>query len=112
MIYKILRPEEWQAFMATGNFTGSPVDLADGYIHFSTADQVSGTARKHFSTHDIVVLVAVDPQLLGAELRYEPSRGGTLFPHFYGTLTRAHIVWSKIITRAAGGTHEFEGLLG
>lgn len=111
MIYKILRQDEWQAFSATGEFSGAPVDLTDGYIHFSAADQVMETARKHFASVAELVLVAVDPAKLGSALKYEPSRGGALFPHYYATLTRAQIAWAKPLPLRTDGTHDFEGLL-
>ena len=85
-IYKICTAEEWRAAEAKGRFEGSEVDLADGYIHFSTAAQARETAAKHFAGREGLVLVAVDAGALGAELKWEPSRGGDLFPHLYGPL--------------------------
>lgn len=111
MIFKILRAAEWQSFAAAGEFRGAPVDLADGYIHFSTADQVAETARKHFSGLPDLILLAVDPATLGDALKYEVSRGGALFPHFYGSLTNAHIVWAKSLPLRDDGSHDFEGLV-
>lgn len=86
MIYKICTAAEWRDAAAQGVFTGSTVDVADGFIHFSTADQVGETARRHFAGQSDLVLVAVDPKTLGAALKWEPSRGGDLFPHLYGAL--------------------------
>ena len=111
MIYKILRANEWQAFASSGVFAGAPVDLADGYIHFSTADQVIETARKHFAGLADLVLVAIDPAHLGDALKYEVSRGGALFPHLYDRLTLAQIAWSKPLPIRADGAHDFVGLL-
>ena len=111
MIYKILRASEWQILSSSGEFHGAPVDLADGYIHFSTAEQVAETASKHFSALSDLMLVAVDPAQLGDELKYEVSRGGALFPHYYGTLMHAHVVWAKILPLRADGEHDFAGLL-
>lgn len=85
-VYKICSREEWDLAVATGRFHGAPVDLADGFIHFSTAAQVKETARRHFSGRDGLVLVSVDPDALGEALKWEPSRGGDLFPHLYGVL--------------------------
>src|SRR5499433_141807 len=85
-IYKICDATTWQAAERLGEFTGAPVDLADGYIHFSTAEQVAETAAKHFAGQRDLVLVAVDADTLGPALKWEPSRGGALFPHFYGTI--------------------------
>lgn len=85
-IYKICPAEEWAAAEQSGAFAGSAVDLADGFIHFSTAAQAVETARRHFAGQDGLVLVAVDAAKLGPELKWEPSRGGDLFPHLYGPL--------------------------
>ncbi len=86
LIYKILAREEWAAALAAGAFAGSPVDLADGFIHFSAADQVDETRARHFAGRTGLVLVAVEADTLGAALKWEPSRGGALFPHLYGPL--------------------------
>ncbi len=85
-IYKILDRAAWLAASALGTFAGSPVDLADGFIHFSTADQVQETARRHFRGVADLVLLEVDPDALGAPVTWEPSRGGALFPHLYGSM--------------------------
>jgi uncharacterized protein (DUF952 family) len=92
LIYKILRGPEWAAFDAAGETAGAPVDLADGYIHFSTAAQGAETAAKHFAGAEGLWLLAVETERLG-DLRWEPSRGGQLFPHLYGPLRREHVVW-------------------
>ena len=89
LIYKIFRRPEWDAFRAAGQTAGAPVDLADGYIHFSTAGQVAETAAKHFATESDLVLLAIDADRLGPALKWEPSRGGALFPHVYGVLPLA-----------------------
>ncbi|MCA3255871.1 MAG: DUF952 domain-containing protein [Alphaproteobacteria bacterium] len=89
MIYKILSRAEWDAAVAAGVFAGSAVDLKDGYIHFSTADQVRETAAKHFAGQTDLLLVALDPARLGPALKWEPSRGGALFPHLYAPLDPA-----------------------
>ena len=89
-IYKILPRPAWEAAVAEGAFSGAPADLADGYIHFSTAEQVAETAAKHFRGQTDLVLVAVDTDALGAALTWEPSRGGALFPHLYAPLDVAH----------------------
>ena len=86
LIYKICPRALWQEAERDGVFRGAPVDRADGYIHFSTAEQVRETAAKHFAGQDDLVLVAIDPEMLGRALRWEPSRGGALFPHLYGAL--------------------------
>ena len=101
-IYKILRGTEWAAFDAAGETRGAPVDLADGYIHLSTAAQAAETAAKHFAGEDGLWLLAVGTEGLG-DLRWEPSRGGQLFPHLYGTLRREHITWAKPLPLGAQG---------
>ena len=85
-IYKIVSRAAWQAAVQEGQFLGSAVDLADGYIHFSEADQLRETARKHFAGQADLVLVTVDADQLDPAPVWEPSRGGALFPHLYGPL--------------------------
>ncbi len=94
-IYKIAPANLWREAERTGAFTGAPVDLADGFIHFSTASQVRETAARHFAGQPDLVLVAVHVAALGSALRYEPSRGGALFPHLYGTLALSAVRWVK-----------------
>jgi uncharacterized protein (DUF952 family) len=86
VIYKLLATAEWHAAQAAGELRGGAADLADGYVHFSTAGQVVETARRHFAGVPGLTLLAVDPDVLGAALRWEPSRGGALFPHLYAPL--------------------------
>jgi len=85
-VYKLLDAGEWAQARAVGVFAGSAVDLADGYIHLSTAKQAPQTARLHFSGHEGLVLLRIEAEALGEALRWEPSRGGDLFPHLYGPL--------------------------
>ena len=89
LIYKILPRAAWDEAVAQGRFEGSPVDLHDGYIHFSTAAQAQETAARHFRGQAGLVVVAIEASSLGAALRWEPSRGGQLFPHLYGPLDPA-----------------------
>ena len=91
-IYKILRRDEWLDAQKTGTFTGSEIDRRDGYIHFSTAVQVLDTARLHFRGQSDLVALTVDSAALGSALAWEPSRGGALFPHLYGTLAAEQVV--------------------
>ncbi len=86
LIYHMCLREEWEIALRSGTYGGSSQDRADGFIHFSTAEQLPESARKHRKGQSGLVLLAVDPQVLGAALRWEPSRGGALFPHLYGTL--------------------------
>ncbi|MHA7875060.1 DUF952 domain-containing protein [Roseivivax sp.] len=92
LIYKILRAEEWAALEAEGETGGAPIDLADGYVHFSTAEQAAETAAKHFAGAEGLKLLAYDAESL-PELRWEPSRGGQLFPHLYAPLRRDQALW-------------------
>lgn len=110
-IYKICPRSLWDAAEATGRFEGAPVDLADGYIHFSTATQVEETAARHFRGQDDLVVVAIDPGALDPEaLRWEPSRGGHLFPHLYAALPLAAVAWVKPLLLGADGAHRFPEL--
>ena len=92
LIYKIFRRPEWDAFRTAGQTRGAPVDLADGFIHFSTAAQVVETAAKWFASDSDLVLVAFEANTLGPALKWEPSRGGALFPHIYGDLPMHAII--------------------
>ncbi|KAA2313958.1 DUF952 domain-containing protein [Pseudooceanicola sediminis] len=111
MIYKIFTTEQWQQLEAEGTTQGAPIDLSDGFIHFSTADQVAETASKHFAEQDALILAAVDPAPLGDALRWEESRGGALFPHLYAPLRHEDVVnhWPLALS---GGRHLFpDGIL-
>ena len=109
-IYKICPAELWREAERAGLFRGAPVDLEDGYIHFSTAAQVAETAAKHFAGQSDLLLVAVDDGSLGSALRYEPSRGGALFPHLYGPLPLTQVLWVKPLALSADGRHLFPEL--
>lgn len=109
-IYKIAPRPLWEAAEAAGKFVGAPIDLIDGYIHFSTADQVRETAAKHFHGQDDLVLVAIDPAQLGDQLLYEPSRGGQLFPHLYEPLELSAVLWVKPLPLGSDGAHVFSVL--
>ena len=106
-IYKIATSLQWTAARFSGRFEGAPVDLADGYIHFSTAAQVRETAAKHFAGQRDLVLVAVDAAKLGDALKWEPSRGGALFPHLYAPLGMDAVLWVKALRLAEDGSHVF-----
>lgn len=107
VIYKICPAELWRKAEAEGIFRGAGVDLADGFIHFSTADTVKDTAGRHFAGIADLVLVAFDDLALGQELRYEPARGGTLFPHLHGVLDPAVALWVKPLPLGKDGRHLF-----
>jgi uncharacterized protein (DUF952 family) len=86
LVYKLLGAEEWGEAVARGSYAGSPADARDGFIHLSTAEQLAETARRHFAGQAGLVLAAFEAGDLGEGLRWEPSRGGALFPHLYGPL--------------------------
>jgi uncharacterized protein (DUF952 family) len=111
LIYKILDAEVWRAAEARGVFEGAGVDLADGFIHFSTAAQAEETAARHFAGQDDLVLVAVEDDSLGDKLVYEISRGGALFPHLYAHLPTRLAKFATPLKRRADGAHDFAGLL-
>lgn len=110
LIFKIFRRSEWDDFRRAGQTAGAPVDLADGYIHLSTSVQVAETAERHFATESDLVLVAVNPDALGPALKWEPSRGGQLFPHLYRPMTLDDVVWDKSLPLGATGHIFPEGL--
>lgn len=98
VIYKICPRAAWQEAEAAGAYRGSADDRRDGFIHLSLASQVAGTAAKYFQGQADLVLVAVAASALGAALRYEPSRGGALFPHMYAELPVTAVRWVRDLT--------------
>lgn len=110
IVYKICDAIQWREAERAGRFDGAPVDLADGYIHFSAADQVAETAARHFAGRADLVLVAVDAGALGAALKWEPSRGDSLFPHLYAPLDLAAVAWTRPLPLGADGRHVFPDL--
>ncbi len=112
LIYKIFRAQEWEAVLEKGYTHGAPVDLADGFIHFSTAEQLAQTCAKHFAGEDGLVLVKVDGEDFGDALKWETSRGGALFPHLYKKLRLCDAIWHKPLPLGPDGTHVFpDGVL-
>ena len=110
VVFKIVATEEWAAAEAAGAFTGASVDRADGFIHFSTAQQAPETAAKWFAGRGDLTLVAIDTEPLGKDLRWEPSRGGALFPHLYGPLPMSAVLWSRPLPLGPDGAHVFGSL--
>jgi uncharacterized protein (DUF952 family) len=106
-IYKICEQAAWQAAELAGFYRGSALDLHDGFIHFSTAAQVAETAAKHFAQQTNLMLVAVDGDALGPALKWEPSRGGDLFPHLYAALPISAVNWARPLADEIGGRREF-----
>ena len=109
LIFHMCRKDEWEEARSRGAYAGSSQDRADGlagaFIHFSTAEQLPESARKHRAGQPDIVLLAVDPALLGGALKWEPSRGGALFPHLYGELPVSAVRWTKDLPLGADGIH-------
>lgn len=111
IIYKIVPGILWREAEAAGIFGGAPIDLQDGYIHFSTGAQARRTAELYFKGQDDLLLVAVDGDALGEALRYEASRDGDLFPHLYAPLALDAVLWTRPMPLRADGYHDFpEGI--
>ena len=110
LIYKICSDALWREAERVGVFAGAAIDLEDGYIHFSTAAQAPETAARHFAGQGELVLVAVAAEALGDGLRWEPSRGGDLFPHLYGPLRLDAVRWVRALPLGPDGRHVFPEL--
>ena len=110
LIYKICSEALWREAERVGVFAGAAIDLEDGYIHFSTAAQAPETAARHFAGQGELVLVAVPAEALGDGLRWEPSRGGDLFPHLYGPLRLDAVRWVRALPLGPDGRHVFPEL--
>ncbi|MHB8885918.1 MAG: DUF952 domain-containing protein [Methylovirgula sp.] len=114
LIYKIVPSSLWREAEAIGSFQGAAVDLADGFIHFSTATQARETAEKHFAGQSDLLLAAIDPAKLGEalqSLRYEVSRAGALFPHLYAPLPFTAVAWTKPLPLGENGRHIFPDMI-
>jgi len=110
LIYKLLSQAEWAHALALGRFEGSEVDLADGYIHFSTGAQAQETAAKWFAGRGDLMLLSVEAEGLGAALKWEPSRGGDLFPHLYAPLAVDAVIDARPLDLRPDGVPEFGAL--
>lgn len=111
LIYKIFRAPEWAAFQAAGETAGAPIDLSDGYIHFSTAEQAPETAAKYFADEPEVVIAACDADTFGRDLKWERSRGGALFPHLYRHLRMEDVHSHVHVANGPDGPLLPEGIL-
>ena len=107
LIYKICPEALWREAERAGAFTGAPIDIQDGYIHFSTTAQARETAEKHFAGQRGLLLIAVEAAALGPALRYESSRGGDLFPHLFAPLPLSAVRWVKPLPLGPDGAHVF-----
>lgn len=110
VIYHICRRDEWQAILPLGPYPGSSQDAADGFTHFSTAQQVVESAARHRAGQDGLVLIAVESDRLGSDLKWEPSRRRALFPHLYGPLPLSAVRWVKDLPLGRNGMHVFPTL--
>ena len=110
LIFKICPRALWNAAERDGIFRGAPVDRADGFIHFSTPEQVRETAAKHFAGQTDLMLVAVDGEALGAALKWETSRGGALFPHLYADLPLEAVRWARPLPEESRGRRDIAEL--
>jgi uncharacterized protein (DUF952 family) len=110
-VFKLVDRASWEAAAPSGTFDGSAADARDGFIHFSTAEQVRETAARHFAGQPDLLLVAVAAPALGDALRWEPSRGGALFPHLYAALPLDAVRWVADVALDASGRHVFPDLL-
>ena len=110
IVYKIAPRTLWEEALEKGVFEGAPIDLADGFIHFSTAEQARETAARHFAGQADLLLIAVDDGVFGDAMRYEISRGGALFPHLYATLPVSAALWVKELPLGPDGSHVFPDL--
>ncbi len=101
--YKVLTAAQMAQFEQDGRFAGAPVDLADGYIHMSTVEQLGETVAKHFAGQDDLFVLAIDLVTLGDAVKWEPSRGGALFPHLYASLPRSAVIAQAPLSRCPDG---------
>ena len=111
-VFKILRSAEWEAFRLRGVFSGSPDDLRDGFIHLSTLEQLEGTLARHFAGEAGLVLLQIQSDTLGPALKWEPSRGGALFPHHYADLPLEAVSRTFSIAMTESGEHVLPSELG
>jgi len=105
LLYKICKQADWHEAERRGSYAGSDDDRRDGYIHLSDAAQLAATAAKHFGGRDGLVIVAIDADRIAAKLKWEPSRGGALFPHLYAALDVAAIAWVRELPLGPDGGH-------
>jgi len=106
LIYKLCDRDEWASAQASGVYDGSEHDRRDGFIHFSTADQLPGTLAKHYADRDNLLLIAFDASGFGEALKWEPARNGALFPHLYASLPTATALWAAPVPLGPDGSHQ------
>ena len=106
LIYKIFRADEWADLQMHGASDGAPIDLSDGFVHFSTAEQAAETAARHFAGIEGLTLLACETDAMGDDLKWEVSRGGALFPHLYRRIRMSDVAWFRALP-IDGQTHRF-----
>jgi len=110
LIYKIFRSDEWSELQANNETAGAPIDLEDGYIHFSTATQAQETADKHFAGAKNLFVAAIESDAIETDLKWEVSRGGAKFPHLYAMLKLSSVAWCVALPLVEG-RHKFPGIM-
>ena len=110
LIYKLLSQDEWTHALALGRFDGSAVDREDGFIHFSAGGQAQETAARWFAGRNDLMLLSVEADTLGAALKWEPSRGGALFPHLYGALPVSAVIEARPLALRPDGVPDLGAL--
>lgn len=103
LIFKIFRPSEWHELHVQGTTKGAPIDVADGYIHFSTAAQIAETAAKHFADAGDLMVLALEADTLGGDLKWEVSRGDQMFPHLYRDMRLSDVLWARPYPKGNSG---------
>ncbi len=103
LVYKIMKREDWDAACRTGNYLGSAHDKRDGFIHLSSGPQLAQTAEKYFAGQNDLLLIALRSSDLGDQLKWEPSRGGALFPHLYGLISTSSCLWVRDVELSRDG---------
>lgn len=109
-LYRLLPAADWRAAVAEGVYRGAAHDLRDGFIHLSTAEQVEDTAAKHYADVEDLMVLAVDSARIQGELKWEPARGGDLFPHVYGVIPVEAVLAAEPVNRDRDGAFTFPHL--
>jgi uncharacterized protein (DUF952 family) len=110
-VFKVVHPAEWDAAVRAGRYPGSEKDRADGFLHFSTAEQLEATLARYYADERALVIVAACAEALGPALRFEPSTAGALYPHLYAELPLTAVRWSVAIARGADGAFALPDLM-
>ncbi len=111
-IFKILTQDEWVSFQRKGQFEGSELDQSDGFIHMSADTELQGTLDKYYTPGDVIVLLAMKAEKFDARLKWEESRDGAMFPHFYGPLELSHVRWRRQLRSDDAGRFDVSAFVG